>query len=72
MIASILMGITAWSTSYWLTQAIPGASFAVKGVRLGAAIGAGVVVLAASARVLRIAEFEEAVGRVVHRLKPAR
>jgi putative peptidoglycan lipid II flippase len=72
MMASVLMGIAAWSTSRWLTHAIPADSFAVKGMRLGAAIGAGVAVLAGSARVLRIAEFEEAVRRVVHRLKPGR
>jgi hypothetical protein len=72
MIASVLMGIAAWSTADWLTGAMPGGSFALKGVRLTLAIGAGVAVLAASARLLRIAEFEEAVARVIQRLKPGR
>jgi hypothetical protein len=35
------------------------------------AIGTGVIVLVVSARLLRIAEFEEAVKRVLRRLKPS-
>jgi putative peptidoglycan lipid II flippase len=70
MMASTLMGVAAWSTSHWLTPAIPAGSVAVSGMRLAAAIAAGVAVLAGSARLLRIAEFEEAVRRVIHRLKP--
>ncbi|MEO8076857.1 MAG: murein biosynthesis integral membrane protein MurJ [Acidobacteriota bacterium] len=72
LLASILMGIVAWSTSHWLTRTMAEASFAVKGFRLAAAIAAGVAVLAASARLLRIAEFEDAVARVLDRVKPAR
>jgi hypothetical protein len=36
------------------------------------AIGAGIVVLVSAAKVLRIAEFDEALKRVVRRVAPAR
>lgn len=68
--ASILMGLAAHYTAVWLTRVMPSVAFYWKAVRVAAAIAAGVVVLFASARILRIAEFEEAVKRVVRRLKP--
>jgi putative peptidoglycan lipid II flippase len=69
-IASILMGLGAHFTSAWLAQAIPSVAFYWKAVRLAAAIAVGLAVLVASARLLRIAEFEEAMKRVVRRLWP--
>jgi putative peptidoglycan lipid II flippase len=69
-IASILMGLAAHYTSAWMARAIPSGAFYWKAVRLAAAIAAGLAVLVASARLLRIAEFEEAVKRVVRRLRP--
>jgi hypothetical protein len=41
-------------------------------VQLGTAIAAAVAVLVAAARLLRIAEFDEAFGRVLQRLRPRR
>jgi hypothetical protein len=38
---------------------------------LSAAIAVGVAILVGAARVLRIAEFDEAFGRVLRRLRPA-
>ena len=70
VIASILMGLAAHYTSAWLTHAISSSAFYWKAVRVAAAIAVGLAVLVASARLLRIAEFEEAVKRVVRRLKP--
>jgi putative peptidoglycan lipid II flippase len=70
MIASILMGLAAHYTSAWLAYAIPSTAFYWKAVRLASAIAAGLAVLVASARLLRIAEFEEAVKRIVRRLRP--
>ena len=70
-VASIVMGLAAWSTSAWLTQAVPGDALLWKAVRVTAAIGAGMIVLVLSARLLRIAEFEEALRRVLRRLKPS-
>jgi putative peptidoglycan lipid II flippase len=71
VIASIVMGLAAWYTSFWLTRAIPDDALLWKAVRVTAAIATGVAVLVLSARALRIAEFEEALKRVLRRLKPA-
>ena len=38
------------------------------GLRLATAIGVGVLVLIVSARLLRIQEFDEALGRIMRRL----
>jgi putative peptidoglycan lipid II flippase len=70
LIASFVMGLAAWYTSAWLTRAIPDDALVWKAVRVAAAIAAGVAALAASARLLRIAEFEEALKQVLRRLKP--
>jgi putative peptidoglycan lipid II flippase len=69
-IASILMGLAAHYTSAWLTHAVPSGAFYWKAARVAVAIAIGLVVLVVSARLLRIAEFEEAVKRIVRRLKP--
>ena len=65
------MGLAAWYTSAWLTQAIPGDALLWKAVRVMTAIGAGMVTLVISARLLRIAEFEEALKHVLRRLRPS-
>jgi putative peptidoglycan lipid II flippase len=70
LIASFVMSLAAWYTSAWLTRAIPDDALVWKAVRVAAAIAAGVAALAASARLLRIAEFEEALKQVLRRLKP--
>jgi putative peptidoglycan lipid II flippase len=72
MIASTVMGIVAWSTSRWLTHAMPQGSFTFRGMSLAGSIAAALAALAGSARILRIAEFEEAAGRIVRRLNPVR
>jgi putative peptidoglycan lipid II flippase len=71
VVASIVMGLAAWYMSFWLTRAIPDDALLWKAVRVTAAISTGVAVLVLSARALRIAEFEEALKRVLRRLKPA-
>jgi putative peptidoglycan lipid II flippase len=71
-LASAVMGAAAWYTSAWLTAAWPGNGEILKGLRVGTSIAAGLVVLGASARVLRIAEFDEAFARIVSRLLPSR
>jgi putative peptidoglycan lipid II flippase len=71
VVASIVMGLAAAAVSAWLTQAVPGDALLWKAVRVAVAIGTGVIVLVVSARLLRIAEFEEAVKRVLRRLKPS-
>jgi putative peptidoglycan lipid II flippase len=69
--ASLAMGVAANLVITWLVALIPGTSTLIKGVRVGAAIAAGIVVLAGSARALHIAEFDQAFGRVLRRLRPA-
>jgi putative peptidoglycan lipid II flippase len=66
-----LMGVAAYGASAWLAEALPGRGEIVKLLRVSASIGAGVLVLLLSARMLRIAEFDEALSRVLRRLLPA-
>jgi putative peptidoglycan lipid II flippase len=69
--ASIAMGAAAHFTSTWLASHLPPVGFLWRAIQLTAAIAVGIIVLVACARVLRIAEFDEAVGRVLRRLRPA-
>lgn len=71
-VASSAMGLAAWYTSGWLTTALPGGAELFKAARVAASIAVGVGVLAAAARLLRIAEFDEAFARVVRRALPSR
>ncbi len=70
--ASLAMGAAAYYTSEWLQAALPGRGLLWKAIQVCGAIGVGVLVLAASARALRIAEFDEALRRVLRRLQGAR
>lgn len=69
--ASILMGAAAWYTASWLEDGLRAGELA-KAIRVFTSIAAGLLVLVASARLLRIAEFDEAFSRVVRRLFPSR
>jgi putative peptidoglycan lipid II flippase len=71
--ASAAMGLAAYIAAYWLASlgpATPGWHW--KSLTVFGAIGAGVVVLVSAAKVLRIAEFDEALSRVLRRVAPAR
>ena len=70
--ASIAMGFAAHYTSQWLAGQLPPSGSLSRVVQLGTAIAAGIAVLVASARLLRIAEFDEAFSRVLQRLRPGR
>lgn len=70
--ASVSMGAAAYSMAVWLDTALPGIGFLWKAIRLFSSIAIGIVVLVVSARVLRIAEFDEAFKRVLRRVMPAR
>jgi putative peptidoglycan lipid II flippase len=69
-IASGAMGIAVHIASGWLAEVLPGRELPWKMVHVFTAIGIGVLVLAAAARVLRISEFDEAFSRVLRRLRP--
>jgi putative peptidoglycan lipid II flippase len=68
--ASLAMGLTCHLTVVWAESLMPGASFVLKAIRVSAAIAAGVAVLVATARLLRIEEFDEAIRRVLRRVMP--
>jgi putative peptidoglycan lipid II flippase len=70
--ASALMGATAYYTNERLTAWQPGNALTTQIVRLGLAIGLAMVVLAASAWLLRIREFNEGVALVTRRLRRVR
>jgi len=76
--ASIAMGIAAWWSSQALKTVLPDAAVTWKhidvylSIRLMVGIAAGVGVLIASARALRIAELDEATARVLRRVVAAR
>jgi putative peptidoglycan lipid II flippase len=70
LFASLAMGVAARFALGWTAPFIPGSSTIAKAIRLAISISAGIVVLVAAARVLRIAEFDEAFARVLRRLRP--
>jgi len=69
--ASIAMGAAARFASSWLATLLPSAHLIGRAVQLAGAIAVGVIVLIAAARILRLAEFDDAFARVVKRLRPS-
>jgi putative peptidoglycan lipid II flippase len=69
--ASIAMGVAARLTIAGLATVIPTTHSIGRAVQLAGAIGAGVIVLVAAARLLRLAEFDDAFARVIKRLRPS-
>jgi putative peptidoglycan lipid II flippase len=67
--ASLLMGLAAHLAAAWLTTLTPDGGELAKMVRVFGGITAGVLVLAGSARLLRIDEFNDAAGRVLRRFQ---
>lgn len=70
--ASIAMGAAASYMAVWLNGQVPGSGFFSRAIRLFSSIAIGLLVLVVSARVLRIAEFDEAFRRILRRVMPAR
>ena len=68
--ASIAMGIAAVLVARWSGALLPGDATAISAVRVVASIGTGMAVLVIAARLLRIAEFDEARKQVVRRFVP--
>jgi putative peptidoglycan lipid II flippase len=69
--ASIAMGAAARFAASWLATLLPSAHLIGRAVQLAGAIAVGVIVLIAAARILRLAEFDDAFARVVKRLRPS-
>ena len=58
--AGALMAVAAWGIESVMTVLLPGQQVLRRGARLAAAIGGGLAVLAAGARLLRIKELDDA------------
>jgi putative peptidoglycan lipid II flippase len=71
-LAALIMAVAAWAAARAVEAALPGLDLPLKLLRVGAGIGSGLATLAVAARLLRIAEFEEAVRAVLARLLPAK
>lgn len=67
LIASVVMSIAAWGTEYGLSALWPGEDVFHRFVRVMSAVGVGLATLAISAKLLRLEEFERALGRVLGR-----
>ena len=68
-VASVLMGATAFYADELFTRWLPSHAFIVQALRMSATISLAIVVLAASAWLLRIREFNEGVAMVSRRLR---
>ncbi len=69
LVASAVMAAAAWGIEHNLSVAWPSASVLARLVRVGLAVTGGLLTLAASARLLRLHEFDVAFGRVLSRLR---
>jgi len=69
-VASTVMALTAWWTEGALAEAVVGDDTLPRALRVGTAIGAGLLSLAAMARLLALEEFDAAVAQVLMRLRP--
>ncbi len=67
LVASLLMGAASYFSAQWLADVLPSEAFFWRAVRLSTAIGTGLVVLMGAARLLAIAEFNDAVSSVTRR-----
>lgn len=71
-VASALMAATALAVDAWMPAIAPGGGFVPQAVRLGAAIGAAGLVLAAAAHALHISEFRRGMALVTRRFSRKR
>ena len=61
------MGVVAWLADWMLPSVLPGTGVLIQALRLATSIGAALVALGATARVLRIREFDDAFALVAQR-----
>jgi len=62
IVAAAVMAWVSYTVEAWAGTSMPGRSTVMQAMRLSAAIGAGLVALAIAGKLLRIREFEEAIG----------
>jgi putative peptidoglycan lipid II flippase len=70
--ASVAMAAAAWYVLHALETMWPGESTLLRGARVFTSIALALVTLVGSARLLRIEEFDAALGRVLRRLTPGK
>ena len=68
-VASAAMGVAAYATVSWLATVVPGDAEGARIIRVTGSIATALIVLTGSARLMRIREFDDAVARVVGRLR---
>ena len=68
VVASTLMGATAFALDAWLPTLVPGNGFIPQVIRLGTSIGAALLVLALAAHLLHIREFRRGMTFLTRRL----
>ena len=68
-VASAAMGVAAFCANAWLVPLLPGDREIIRIVRVFGAISFALLVLAASARLLRIDEFNAVAARVLNRVR---
>ena len=68
VVASALMGAAAYEADLWLPAIVPGDGLIPQVLRLGASIGAALLVLALAAHVLHIREFRRGTAMLTRRL----
>ena len=66
-VAAVAMAAAAWWTEQWLRELLPGSAVILQAIRVFGAIGVALLVLSASAWLLRLHEFEEARDLVLSR-----
>jgi putative peptidoglycan lipid II flippase len=67
LIASIVMAAIVWGAERTLALTWPGMAIVQRAVRVAVPVGVGLAVLALMAKLLRLAEFERALARVLRR-----
>ncbi|MGH2604495.1 MAG: polysaccharide biosynthesis C-terminal domain-containing protein, partial [Dehalococcoidia bacterium] len=67
LLASAVMGLVVWSTSAWLSTAVPLDGFWGRLVSVFTSIAAGVFSLVAAARLFHIEELDDAMRRIAAR-----
>jgi putative peptidoglycan lipid II flippase len=72
LVASLIMAVAAWGTEAWLSSVWIADHAIARLFRVGAAVTVGLATLAAGAKLLRLHEFNAALGRVMSRLRRVR
>lgn len=68
-VASAVMAAAAYWAEIWLSNTLGPTGFVPRALALGGGIAAGVLTLAAVAKLLRLSEFEDAMSAIFRRLK---